>query len=339
MSPKLRNCFLLIGIIAIVVMLFGFDLSYAEIWEQLQHSGWWFVAVVGIWLPIYMLNALAWRVIINDGQQQPLGYWRTLKYTITGFIMNYITPMGLLGGEPYRIMELKPYVGVAKATSSVLLYAMMHIFSHFLFWAFSIPLYLLLHFSSVTPALALMLAAGGGFCGLGIYVFMKGYRNGFTTRALRWLTHVPFIRQWATRLVTEQAEELARIDAQIAELHATRRSTFYVSVGLEFTARIVGCVEIWCIMQMLPDGAHIGLLDCILIQSFTSLFANLFFFMPLGLGAREGGFALAVGGLSIASGFGVLAALVTRIRELIWICIGLVLMKLWNTPSDAPKKR
>ena len=38
------------------------------------------------------------------------------------------------------------------------------------------------------------------------------------------------------------------------------------------------------------------------------------------LGAREGGFALAVGGLAIPGAFGVYTGLITRVRELILDC-------------------
>jgi hypothetical protein len=48
------------------------------------------------------------------------------------------------------------------------------------------------------------------------------------------------------------------------------------------------------------------------------------------LGGREGGFALAVGGLSLSGAYGVYTALITRVRELFWIVIGLALMKIGN---------
>lgn len=112
-----------------------------------------------------------------------------------------------------------------------------------------------------------------------------------------------------------------------------RKSTFYASLSLEFMARILGCLEVYFILNILTTDVSFP--ACILIMAFTSLFANLFFFSPMQLGAREGGFALAVGGLAIPGAFGVYTGLITRVRELIWIVIGVLLMKVGNgTPTN-----
>ena len=282
MRNKIMNVFLAIGIVAIVIMLLTFDVSYDEIWNNLRRAGWWFIAVVLIWLPIYLLNACSWNVIINNGSKhKAIPFVKVLKYTISGYALNYVTPVGVLGGEPYRIMEIKPYLGTAKATSSVILYAMMHIFSHFIFWAFSIVLYILMYFDRIDMMMGLFLVIVAAFCSLGIYFFMKGYRNGLAMKTLRVFTHVPGLRRKARRFVEEKKDTVKRIDAQIAELHRQNKRTFHLSL-----------------------------------------------FMPLEMGTREGGFALAVGGLSMSGAFGVLAGLLTRIRELIWVAIGIGLIKV-----------
>jgi hypothetical protein len=251
---------------------------------------------------------------------------RIYKLTISGFALNYATPMGLMGGEPYRIMELTPYVGASRATSSVILYAMMHIFTHINFWFFSIFLYLALY--TVTWEMGVLLTAIGAFCLLAIYFFMKGYKNGMAMRTLRLLCHVPFVKGWARGFVERQHDTLERIDLQIAQLHGQRKSTFYAAFTLEFIGRIVGCLEVWFILNILTTDVSFA--DCVLIMAFSSLFSNLFFFSPMQLGAREGGLALAVGGLSIPLAFGVYTGLLTRVRELIWIVIGVALMKVGN---------
>ncbi|WP_072531770.1 lysylphosphatidylglycerol synthase transmembrane domain-containing protein [Bacteroides ilei] len=326
MKEKFRNIFWFFGIFAIIVMLCTFDMDYQELWQNLKKAGYWFPAVILLWVFIYLLNAWSWYIIIRDGKHAEVPFWKVYKLTISGFALNYATPVGLMGGEPYRIMELTPYVGGSKATSSVILYVMMHIFSHFCFWLFSVFLYIA--FEPVNVGMGVLLAVVGACCVLAIYFFMKGYKHGMAVRTLKLLCHVPYIRKWARRFVQERMDSLERVDAQIAELHKQRKLTFYASFGLEFLARIAGCLEVFFILNILTSD--VSFLSCILIMAFTSLFANLFFFSPMQLGAREGGFALATGGLAISSAFGIYTGLITRVRELIWIVIGVLLMKVGN---------
>ena len=330
MKPLYRNLFLAVGVVAIVIMLCTSDISYAEMWDNVRRAGYWFPAVIVLWVFLYLANAWSWATIINDGEAPKVPFARIYKYTISGYALNYVTPVGLLGGEPYRIMELTPYVGAAKATSSVILYAMMHIFSHFCFWSFSILLYLLLYGRGMSAGMAVFLAICAAFCGVGIYFFLKGYKNGLAMKALRLFAHIPGLKSRLHRFIDAKEEAIRKVDRQIAALHAQRKSTFYLSLLIEFGVRVAGCLEIQFILLILTD--HVSFWNCVLIQAFTSLFANLFFFIPMGVGAREGGFALAVGGLSLAGAYGVYTSLIVRLRELVWTAIGLLLIKVGNKP-------
>ena len=331
MKSLYRNIFFVLGLIAVVAMLLTFDMDYKELWSQIRRAGYWFFGVVGIWIVIYFFNTLSWFCLIRNGSpHSPVGFWHTYKLTVSGFALNYATPFGLMGGEPYRIMELSPFLGVKRATSCVILYVMMHIFSHICFWLSSVLLYIIMY--SVTPALGILLALVAGFCLLCIYFFMKGYRNGMVVKTFRLLRHLPFVNRWAERFYADKKESLQQIDAQIAELHRQRKATFYKSFLFEFSARVLTAVEIFFILKILTP--EVNFFDCVLIMAFTSLFSNLFFFSPMQLGAREGGFALAVSGLSLSGAFGVYASLITRVRELIWIAIGVVLMKFGNNKKN-----
>ena len=95
---------------------------------------------------------------------------------------------------------------------------------------------------------------------------------------------------------------------------------------LELACRICSALEVYFILLVLIPSVSYA--DCILIIAFTTLFANMLFFMPLQLGGREGGFLMSVTGLGLTANAAIFVALIVRIRELIWTGIGLLLVKI-----------
>ncbi len=335
MKSTTRNIFFAFGLIAVIVMLFTFKVSFAQLWADICHAGYWLFAIFGLWIFLYIMNACTWRIIIKGSGDCPIPFWKILKLTITGFALNYATPAGLMGGEPYKIMELKPYIGAQRATSSVLLFAMMHIFAHFWFWTSSIVVYIVLALFGFLPLGACMIAVllfMLCFCGGGIYLFIRGYKNGMVVKLIRFLSHIPGLKKWARSFAESHKDDLQKIDRQISELQSQNQRSFYVSFVLEYVGRVLQSLEIYFMLLLFDVGTGGGLsfIYAFLILSFTSLFANLLFFLPLQLGGREGGFAMSVAQMGMTADIGMFISIICRVRELFWTAVGLLLMKVGN---------
>ncbi len=365
MKKKYQNAFFIFGLAVLVLMVSQLD--FAQVRDGLGRTGYWFAAVVVLWAFLYLLNTVAWLVIINntwDGNcgnrdkecgsvgmnrgvgntesgsrsvesvsrevksvgkdRQKVGFWWLYRVTVSGFALNYATPGGLMGGEPYRIMALSPKVGAERASASVILYAMTHIFSHFWFWLFSCFLYVITQ--TVSLFMAVLLLAVATFCLLAIWFFLKGYKKGIAMRCMNVLRRFPMIRKWAEPFIERHRMQLDTIDRQIAALHNQNRRSFVSAVSIEFLGRMASALEIYFVLLVMSPTA--SYMDSILILAFTSLFANIFFFMPLQLGGREGGFLMSAKGLALTANIGISVALIVRIRELIWTAIGLLMIKL-----------
>ncbi|MCR5198769.1 MAG: flippase-like domain-containing protein [Prevotella sp.] len=339
-KQRLNNLFFFLGIIAVVVMLFTFDVSFAELWQHLCHAGYWMIPIVGIWAVVYAINALSWQCVIkgNTDPGEHVSFLRIYRLTITGYALNYATPVGGLGGEPYRIMELSKNIGNQRATSSVILYAMMHIFAHFWFWFTSVFLYLALAAVGDLPlntAIGIVLGIIIIFCLIAFYLFSKGYRKGLVVKLIRWIGKLPRLKGWSNRMLDSHAEALHNVDSQIAALHQQDKHAFYNSLLLEYLSRIVQSLEVMFMLLLFDidcGGGMTGLLltflHSILIVAFTSLFANLIGFLPMQLGVQEGGFVLSIAALGLSAALGIFVSIICRVREIIWIIVGILLMKI-----------
>ena len=323
-----KNAFFAFGLVVLIVMVTQLD--FRQVWEGVNHAGYWFLAVILLWGILYIANTYSWYLIIDSiGNEQHvcrrhhIGFWWLYKITVSGFALNYATPGGLMGGEPYRIMSLSPKIGTQRASSSVILYVMTHIYSHFWLWLLASLLYVTTQ--PMTPFMAVVLTLVVGFCILAVWFFTRGYKKGIAMTGMNILRHFPMIRRWAQPFFERNQEKLATVDGQIAALHNQNPRTFVAAVLLELSVRIASALEIFFILLVILP--YVNFIDCILVYAFTTLFANIFFFMPLQLGGREGGFLMSTGGLGMTARSGIFVALIVRVRELIWTAIGLLLIK------------
>lgn len=253
------------------------------------------------------------------------------KMTVSGYALNTTVPVGGIGGEPYRILETAKYIGKKRATSSVFLFAMMHVFSHFWFWLTAIAIYLLMAVIAkwhIDPGMVWLLVLTCAISCGGLFLFLKCYRYGLVSKLVRFIGKIPGLRNRGHRLYNNHKQSLTDIDQQITALWSRNKTAFHQSLLLEYLCRWLQAIEVFFILVMF--GQYAGILTFLfafLIIAFTSLFANLVGFIPLQLGGREGGFALTMVLFGLSPEGGLIISILCRVREIVWAIIGIVIMK------------
>ena len=320
----IRDLFFIIGIAVLVWMVYNIGLG--EIWGNIKDTGWWFFAIIGVWTIVYTFNGLAFHVILRGSNGAgKVSLLRKIKLMISGFAINSMTPIGLLGGEPYKIIELKEDFGIDQATSGVLLSTMMHFLAHFIFWMLSVPIFIF-----VVPVIPLgikIILWGVVLGGLILtYWAFTVFRKGLIHQALAVAARIPFVKNKVKEYRIGHTERIEVMDSLMAELFADRKKDFFLALSFEIIARFLSSIEI--MFMAIPIGYYLSFFQCVIVAAFSSLFANILFFSPMQLGTREGGFGIAFSMLTIPLGVGVYVGLITRIREMFWIMVGIILMRI-----------
>lgn len=319
---------MLFGVAAIIVMLCTFEDGYEQIKDNILRAGLYLPAVIGVWIFVYACNALAFQIIVNSGKHDKhLDFRHAYKLTISGFAFSYTTPFGF-GGGPYRVMELAGHIGTPRAMSSVVLYSMMHILSHFCLWTTSVFIFIFFYTEMMTPALWSVFGIYLSIFVGALYIFNYGYKNGLIVKLYSILLKIPYAKKPARKFYDKHLEAMQQVDRNISYLREQRKA-FWSSLFYEYLGRIINSLEYFFIL--IAFGLDISFADAVLVLAFSSLMGNLLFFFPMQLGAREGGLALIIKLLGIGTGgVGVFTSFYTRIRELVWIFIGVGLVKVGN---------
>jgi uncharacterized protein (TIRG00374 family) len=306
----------LLAIGAAVVALMIWKAGPATLWAGLRSSLWVVAALIPLWATVYLLNAVAWRMLTSKGGAA-ISLPRSLLMTVVAFGVNYSTPFLSFGGEPLKVIAATKALGRSRAVGSIVAYRLLHALAHMvLFLAALLPAAILLPH---TP-LVLGLILGVGVVLVVITVFLLSrHREGMALHALQLLQRLPLLKRLAVRLEPHTAV-LHEIDTHGTAIYKSNPRRFYGALGVEVVARALSLAEYWVILYGLGLGTDP--LRAFVVASFSSLVVNALIFVPFELGTKEGGLFLIAGWLGIDPSLGVAAALLSRIRELTWIAIG-----------------
>jgi Lysylphosphatidylglycerol synthase TM region len=285
--------------------------------DSLVTARWAIVPSVAAWGLVYLCNTVAWRALL--GNAIPFG--RAYVITVSSFAINYVTPLLALGGEPFRAAAASGWVGTPRAAASVVGFRVVHTLGQLLFWMTAIPLAFVLLPRS--PATTISLIALAALFAAAAIALAGLFRHGLAVRVLDAMGRVPLLRRLAAWLEPRRST-LVAIDEQLAALAHGHRRAIVIALAAEYAGRCLSMLEYLFIARALD--LPIDYLTAFMIGAFSQFFTNLTFFIPFELGSKEGSLSLIFDLLGLPPDLGVYASIVSRLREMIWIAIGLSLV-------------
>ncbi|MEO8194632.1 MAG: lysylphosphatidylglycerol synthase domain-containing protein [Gemmatimonadales bacterium] len=324
-SRRAQLLFFLAGAIALAFLIAR--ANPRQLLTDVRNAGWAVPAIVGVYGLVYALNTVAWRLTMTE--EPKLGFFRAYLINVSAFAINYMTPFASIGGEPYKIIAASQWMGTRNGAASVLNYRLVHMQAHLLVFLTGVALaFILLPANTIaTPILVGMAAILLVLTGLLLAI----HREGVIERLFDLMLRIPLLNRLTRRLEHRRAA-LVEVDRQLIAFHRASPARYYGSLATEYAARVLSMLEFFIIARAIGHPVSFG--TAFLIGGFSSLVVNLFFFMPFNVGSKEGGLYVIFAALGLPARLGVAAAVISRIRELTWITIGLILVLATRRKPD-----
>lgn len=286
-------------------------------------------AVLVILLPsvlMYLLEAYGWRLTLGSLAHR-VSFWRLLAIRTAGEVVNMTTPTAYVGGEPLKAYLLKRQgVPIVEAMASVVTAKTIMTLAEVMFILLGIVLsFWTMSAIKTPPASATESSTPVGaavFTGMlllfGVFVFLTIQRRGLFIGLLG------LLRRCRIRIAYLESREdkLQALDRAINDFYARDRRALVCSIGMFFLGWLAESLEVYVILYCIGPPADV--LTSISIGALAVVIKGGAFFIPGSIGAQEGGYLL----LLMAHGYsdlaGITFAILRRVRELVWIVIGLV---------------
>lgn len=272
---------------------------------------------------IATLHAVAWRFAFSRSRV-PLT--TLLAVRLAGEALNVATPAASVGGEPVKVLLLRPRVPLVEALAAVIVdkttitvaQGLLLALGLAVAWSLSpVPGTLL---RAMTWLLVVEVLALGGF----VLVQLLGVFG----RALG------LVSRLGVRPVGSHAREARGLDSALAAFYRRHAARWGKGIFFHFLGWLLGSVEVYLILRFL--GVPISPLVALVIEATGTAIQFVAFMVPGRLGVLEGGIMAVFTALGLDPGLGLAQALIRRLRELAWVAVGLAMLGLPALSARAP---
>ena len=297
------------------------SMGATTLWNQIRSIGW-----IGLWIifatytVIFTLDTWGWHFSFPKAMTQTFRWHSLFGSRMAGEAVNYLTPLGALGGEPLKARILRSRYPISWSDSLVSLVVAKT--------SFVIGLILLIlsglsiafwhsRLSNQLKWIALGLASAFALLILLFWLLQQWLLSRMGCAIFKSLgKRFPLFSSNQVSIFAGR-----RFDQKITRFYQNNRPRFFLSIFFHFLGWAFGIVEVYWILRLL----HVPITwpQAYILEALWQLVKATSFLIPGSLGVQEGGALLICTGLGLNPASGIALALIRRFRDLVWAGMGL----------------
>lgn len=279
----------------------------------------WYLLTCFIGAGGLLCQASAWWLIMKSFFQR-VALLELFRVKIVSDGFNMILPSASLGGDAMRAFWIKEWVPLSVGVPAVLFDKTTEFIGSIVFLGSGLLLGLLslrLPVTLIVPAVISL-----AITSIGIVLLVVVQKRG-VTRSLLWLSApLPVARHW----ILKRESKLLAMDQTLGPLYSRSNYRLLFPVAFHVLARCVGVIEVMVILAVL--GAPVSFIQAQFIATIVTSANTAFFLFPGQWGVTESVHVLVLQSMGYPPAVGLSLGLIRRIRKLMFVGVGLVLLEL-----------
>ncbi len=313
----IKYAFLIFGFFVLALAANEIDLE--EVFKKVVTIGWLgFGTVLGLYFIAFLLDTMTWTLAIPSLPLNIKWVHRTFVIRLVGEAFNNTIPGGGVAGEPVKASLIKSYYGIGyqEGVTSLILAKTINMISLCLFLCFG---FLMMITSGKLPLEAKQVSLAGLITVLlATLLLFLVQKIHLTSRMTKFLTQFKIafsLNKWLSYL--------KEFDIRLSNFYQKHWERFGIALALALGNWMLGALEIYYVMKFL--GAPVSLSEAYIIEAVAQMVRMGTFFIPMSIGTQEVAFLVIVDLITGSSTVGMALGIIRRLREIIWIAVGLIL--------------